>query len=190
LLPDHAPDAVQELVFVDDQESVEVPPFWIEAGLALRESVGVGGDGGGATDPTGTVVVVLALPPAPVQVNEKLVLTVSVAVASSPEVDLSPVQPPLASHCEASVDDQESVVVPPIETDAGDALNDTLTPGTGTGDSAATFGGSDVVDVLQAPSKAKAASAIQAPRKGNPKLRPMKFEGEYSNTRMCSSWLV
>lgn len=68
LLPDHAPDAVQEAALVDDQVSVEDAPLATEVGFAVSETVGTGG-GGGMPD-TMTVTEVLALPPEPVQVRE------------------------------------------------------------------------------------------------------------------------
>ena len=67
LLPDHAPEAVQEVALVDDHVSVEDAPLAIEVGLAVNDTVGTGG--GGMPD-TLTLVVVLALPPEPVQVRE------------------------------------------------------------------------------------------------------------------------
>jgi hypothetical protein len=62
LLPDHAPEAVQEVAFVDDQVSVEPSPLATVLGLALKLTVGAGG----VTD---TVADCAALPPAPVQVS-------------------------------------------------------------------------------------------------------------------------
>jgi len=48
LLPDHAPEAVQELAFVEDQASMEDSPLATELGLAARDTIG---DGGGGVDP-------------------------------------------------------------------------------------------------------------------------------------------
>ena len=62
LLPDHAPEAVQEVALVDDQVSVEDPPLAIDAGFAVSDTVGAGN--------TVTVTDALALPPDPVQVRE------------------------------------------------------------------------------------------------------------------------
>ena len=62
LLPDQAPDALQEVAFVDDQVSVELAPLAIVLGLVLKLTVGTGG----VTD---TVTDCAALPPAPVQVS-------------------------------------------------------------------------------------------------------------------------
>ena len=63
LSPNQAPEAVQELAFVEDQVSVEDPPLATDAGLAASDTVGAGGN-------TVTVAVALALPPEPVQVRE------------------------------------------------------------------------------------------------------------------------
>jgi hypothetical protein len=60
-LPDHPPEAVQLVAFVDDQLSVAEPPLLTVVGLALRLTVG------GAE--TLTVADWLALPPGPLQVS-------------------------------------------------------------------------------------------------------------------------
>lgn len=62
LLPDHAPEAVQEAASVDDQLSMEEAPLAIEVGFAVSDTVGIGN--------TATVAQALALPPGPVQVRE------------------------------------------------------------------------------------------------------------------------
>ena len=61
--PDQAPEAVHEVAFVEDQVSVEEPPFAIDVGFAVSDTVGTGGS------ETVTVADALALPPAPVQVR-------------------------------------------------------------------------------------------------------------------------
>jgi hypothetical protein len=63
LSPDQPPEAAQELAFVEDQVSVEDPPFETDGGSAASDTVGAGGN-------TVTVTVALALPPEPVQVRE------------------------------------------------------------------------------------------------------------------------
>ena len=63
LSPDQAPEAVQELAFVEDQASVEDPPLATDGGVAVSDTVGTGGN-------TVTVTVALALPPELVQVRE------------------------------------------------------------------------------------------------------------------------
>ncbi len=68
MLPDHAPEATQEVALVDDQVNMEDPPLATDVGFAASDTVGTGG-GGGMPD-TMTVVEVLALPPEPVQVRE------------------------------------------------------------------------------------------------------------------------
>ena len=60
LLPDHAPEAVQALAFVDDQVRDEVLPCVIELGVALKLTVGAG-------LLTETMAVCAALPPGPAQ---------------------------------------------------------------------------------------------------------------------------
>jgi len=68
LAPDHAPEAEQEVAFVEDQVSVEDPPLATNVGFAASDTVGNGG-GGGVLD-TVTVADALALPSGPVQVRE------------------------------------------------------------------------------------------------------------------------
>jgi len=62
LLPDQAPEAVQEVALVETQASVDALPPVIELGLALKLTVGAGA----VTD---TVADCAALPPVPVQVR-------------------------------------------------------------------------------------------------------------------------
>jgi hypothetical protein len=62
LLPDQAPDAVQDVAFVADHLSVEVPPLVTEFGLAASVTVGNG-------DFTDTVADCAVLPPSPLQVR-------------------------------------------------------------------------------------------------------------------------
>jgi len=62
LLPDHAPEAAQELASVEDQVSVDDLPVATRLGFAASDTVGTG--------KTVTVVETLALPPEPVQVRE------------------------------------------------------------------------------------------------------------------------
>jgi hypothetical protein len=64
LSPLQPPVAVHELALLDDHESVEAPPLAIDAGLAVKLTVGAGGG------VTVTDAVALALPTAPVQVSE------------------------------------------------------------------------------------------------------------------------
>jgi hypothetical protein len=43
LAPDHAPEAEQEVAFVEDQLSVEDPPLVKDVGFAARDTVGADG---------------------------------------------------------------------------------------------------------------------------------------------------
>jgi hypothetical protein len=62
LLPDQAPEALQEVAFVDDQVKVEVPPLATVLGPALKATVG-------GESVTETVADCEALPPVPVHVS-------------------------------------------------------------------------------------------------------------------------
>ena len=62
LVPDHAPEATQELASVDDQVSVDDLPVATKVGVADSDTVGTGN--------TATIVETLVLPPEPVQVTE------------------------------------------------------------------------------------------------------------------------
>jgi hypothetical protein len=125
LLPDQAPEAVQELASVDDQLRVEEPPLTTELGFAVSDTVGSGG--GGVL--TVTVVDALALPPEPVQRSAKVLVLVNTPLDSLPEIGLLPDHAPEAVQEFASVDDQLSVEELPLTTEAGFAVSDTV--GTG-----------------------------------------------------------
>jgi hypothetical protein len=62
LLPDHPPDAEQEVAFVEDQVRVALPPLATALGPTLNVSVG----GGDLTD---TVALCVAVPPEPLQLK-------------------------------------------------------------------------------------------------------------------------
>jgi hypothetical protein len=62
LLPDHAPEAVQDVALVEDQFRVELLPLVIELGFTLNATVGAG-------CLTDTAADCEALPPGPVQVS-------------------------------------------------------------------------------------------------------------------------
>ena len=64
LLPDQSPEALQDVAFVDDQLSVELPPLVIALGPTLKVTVGAKEEGA-----TVTVVDCVALPPTPVHVR-------------------------------------------------------------------------------------------------------------------------
>ena len=73
LLPDHAPEAVQELASVDDQVSIEESPLATEPGFAVSDTVGARGV-------TVTVADAFAVPPSPVQARVKVPELVSAPV--------------------------------------------------------------------------------------------------------------
>ena len=62
LVPDQAPDAVQDVAFAADQVRVDALPLITELGFALKLTVGAGAF-------TDTVADCAALPPVPVQVR-------------------------------------------------------------------------------------------------------------------------
>jgi hypothetical protein len=76
-----------------------------------------------------TVTLVDAVPPAPVHVNAYVLVAFSVPVEALPDTDLLPAHIPDAVHDVAFVEDQVSVEVLPLITDAG--LAESVTVGTG-----------------------------------------------------------
>ena len=72
-LPRQAPEAVQEVAFVEDQVRIELSPLATVLGLADSMMVGIGWV-------TETVADCEALPPAPVQVRVNVVLVLSAPV--------------------------------------------------------------------------------------------------------------
>lgn len=76
-----------------------------------------------------TLALDCALPPAPVQLSVNVVALVSAGVASLPAVGLLPLQPPEAVQLFAFVVLQVSVLVPPLATEVGDAVSDTVGAG-------------------------------------------------------------
>ena len=125
-VPDHAPEAVQDVALVEDQVSVDDPPLATDVGFAVIDTVGTGG--GGGVPVTLTCAEVLALPPGPLQVSEKLLLVPSAPVDWLPEVALVPDHAPEAAQDEALVEDQLSMDDPPLATDVGFAARDTDGP--------------------------------------------------------------
>jgi len=124
-LPDHAPLAVHDVAFEDDQVSVLLPPLDTFAGLELIVTIGVG-------EVVVTVTDRLADPPLPVHASVKvLVAAVSEPLLAEPDVARPPDQAPLAVHDAALVDDQFSVLLPPLATDVGLALSVTVGVGGG-----------------------------------------------------------
>jgi len=63
LLPDHPPEALQDVALVDDHVSLDAPPLATVLGLALKLTVAAG------RALTDTVADCAALPPAPLQVS-------------------------------------------------------------------------------------------------------------------------
>ena len=122
LLPDHAPEAVQELALVEDQVSVEDPPLATVVGFAVSDTVGAGGV-------TVTLADALTVPPDPVQARMNVLVTVNGPADWLPETALLPDHAPEALQELASVDDQVRVEDPPLTTEIGFAVSDTV--GTG-----------------------------------------------------------
>ena len=52
LSPDQAPEAAQELASVEDQVSIEDPPYATDGGFDASDTVGTGGGGGGVEVPS------------------------------------------------------------------------------------------------------------------------------------------
>ena len=116
LVPLHAPEAVHEVAFVEDQVKVDPLPLATLVGLALIDTLG------GVAD-TVTVTDWLAVPPAPVQVNVYFVVAVRAAVVFEPVIGSDPLQPPDALQDVALVADQVSFEVAPFLTVLGLAAN-------------------------------------------------------------------
>jgi hypothetical protein len=103
-VPVHPFDAVHEVALVELQVRVALWPEVILVELVVRVAVG-------ATGAELTLIVTLCsevVPPAPVHVSEYVVLVVG-DTDCVPDVALVPVQPPLAVHDVALVDDQVNV---------------------------------------------------------------------------------
>jgi hypothetical protein len=76
-----------------------------------------------------TLAVAAPLPPPPLQLNVKLVAVVRFMMVSVPLGARAPLQPPEALQLSALLDDQVSVVLPPLVTVSGAALS--MTRGAG-----------------------------------------------------------
>ena len=124
-VPLHPPDAVQEVAWVDDQDSVELAPLATVLGLALKLTVGAG-------EVTVTVADWAALPPVPVQVKVYEAFAVSAPVDSEPLMALVPDQAPDAVQAVALVVDQITVELVPLTMELGFAAR--LTVGAGVGE--------------------------------------------------------
>ena len=124
LLPDHAPEARQELASVDDQLRVEELPLITEVGFAVSDTMGTGAV-------TVTLADALAVPPSPVQTMAKVLELVNTPLDWLPEVALMPSHAPEAVQELASVDDQVRMEESPLTTEVGFAVSDTVGSGGG-----------------------------------------------------------
>ena len=125
-MPVQSPVAAHEEALLELQVNVEELPCRMAEGFALSASVG-----GGVAGVTLTVTVCVAVPPAPVQLNVNEVFAVSPLRTSVPVRFLAPLQPPVAVQLVAFVVDQFSVEDPPLTTDGGVAVSDTVGNGAG-----------------------------------------------------------
>ena len=123
LAPLQPPEAVHEVAFVEFHVNVELPPFAIDVGFAVRLAVAAG------TIVTTAAAGVLA-PPAPEQVNEYDLVAVRGPVLCVPLVALVPLQPPEAVHEVAFVELHVSVELLPLAIDVGIAVRVTVAGGT------------------------------------------------------------
>jgi hypothetical protein len=104
LVPDHAPDAEQEVALAVDQLSVELAPWATLLGVALSTI-----DGALAT--IDTVADCVALPPGPWQVSVK------VEVASSGPMDFDPLADWFPDHAPEAA---QSVILRPLQVSTDD----------------------------------------------------------------------
>jgi hypothetical protein len=132
-IPDQPPIAVQDVAFVEFQESVEAPPLTTDVGIALSDTVGAGGMGVVLASTVTVAVPARLVPPAPLQVSVYEVLAVSAPVLWAPLVAFEPDQPPAAVQEVAFVELHMSIEAPPLTTDMGDALSNTVGAGVVTG---------------------------------------------------------
>jgi hypothetical protein len=123
LVPDQPPEAMHDVALVEDQVRVADPPLLTDSGLAVRDTVGAG------VAVTVTVADAFCVPPAPVQDRLNVLVLVSAPVEPLPDVALAPDQPPEAAHDVAFVEDHVSVDDPPLATDCGLAVRDTVGAG-------------------------------------------------------------
>lgn len=123
-VPLQPPDAVQLVAFAADHEIVAAPPLVTDTGFADNDSVGAG------EAVTLTTTFLVTVPPLPVQASVNVLLAVSAPVETLvPEVGLPPDQAPEAVHELALVADQLRFDAPPLATDTGLALNDSVGAG-------------------------------------------------------------
>jgi hypothetical protein len=122
--PLQLPDAVHAVALLVDQVNVLLPPLLTDVGDADSETVGAG-----VADVTVTDAVRCVAPPAPLQLSVYDAFAVNAPVLCEPDVAFDPLQPPDAVHDVALVDDQVSVLLPPLLTEVGEADNDTVGAG-------------------------------------------------------------
>ena len=120
LEPDQAPEAVQAVALLDDQDSVALAPLATVLGLALNVTVAV------AWGLTVTVVDWTAVPPAPAQVNTYVAFADRGPVGCDPVSALVPDHAPEAVHEVASTDDQDRTDALPLAMLLGEALSFTV----------------------------------------------------------------
>jgi hypothetical protein len=181
-LPVHGPpdgelDAMQAVALVELQVSVALPPAGTPEGLAMSCAVGAaGGGGGGVAAVTVTVVLAAAgvVPPAPEQVNVNVPVALKAALTTLPPVDCAPLQAPDAVQAVALVEDQVSVVVPPVVTLEGLALSETV---------GAAAGGVEAGGVLDA---APEFPPPEQPASSRPALSATATAGECGQRRMVA----
>lgn len=123
LVPDQAPEAVQEVALLDAQANVDPRPPATVLGLALKPTVTVG------CELTVTVADCAALPPAPLQFRVKVVEALRAPVGCEPLTALPPDHPPEAMQEVALVADQFRVALPPLVMALGPTLRLTLGAG-------------------------------------------------------------
>lgn len=180
LLPVQAPLAgealaVQPVAFVVLHVNVEAAPLATAAGLALRESVGAGVGGGGEGGGGGVAVTVIVtdletLPPLPEQLSENMLVAVRAPVETLvPETCLLPLHELLAGEALAVQFVAFEVVhvsadVPPLTTDTGVALNDSVGSSCAGGDATvATVAGATDVSPPHAASTSDANNRTTGP---------------------------
>ena len=113
--------------------NVHVPAVVTNAPVGAVMVVPSGDRPVGGVPVTVTVVDALAVPLGPVQARLNVLVIVSPLVDSLPEAALAPVQPPEAVQEVALDEDQTSVDDPPLVTDVGFAVSDTVDTGGGGG---------------------------------------------------------
>jgi hypothetical protein len=107
---------------VEDHVRVEAVPLVIDVGLAVNDTVGAGGM-------TVTVAEALPVPPGPVQARVKVPVPVNAPLDWLPKIVLGPDQAPEAEQEAELFDDQVSVEDPPLATEVGLAVRDTVGAG-------------------------------------------------------------